>query len=789
MRCAAVRIALKEVLGPSSASKILSYDEGSRAVLLCPVEADKVVEVGGRDDAVRTRISFTTTNKIDSVLKAPGDVLHSAGDLALRRPFGDLGASNDTTIVRGSMVLNKPEKAGRGAIEIWRGHRQSIVFTESSKVGHALLIDHAVAVVSREMSMLDFLEYSKVNPKDHGKCTNLLRGVPILLSHFKDKDGKTFERRKVVYRVSKDSAKSMQISMDDGRSISVKDYYAERYRIRLKYPDLPLIDTSPNPRRGTFFPMELCTVRGGVVRKNLGPKETDEIMNASCLSPQDRFDNVVAVAGTLTGSKSLRDDLGVECSPEPLKVKAEVLAPADVRFSNKSRSSLVRDSVKWDLRDKEVILPNRMRVHEWVVLYVHHRRGPRDGVVENLGQFIRDFQRKYKMQFASDRPAFVKVIPDNHNTRILQGELDKLLKSSAKIRLVFLVVPDEDSTRYLALKHVCDCMKMPSQCIQEKNVLGRGGRPSPQLVANVMLKVNMKLQGMNWDAAFTGGAKLAVDFRTTMVCGMDVHHTGEHGAGAGADATGHVPMTSVVALVASDAEGSYYATVRAVPQRQEVMSMDEMMEMFLERLAKWKETSKGRLPSKILFLRDGVGVAQFQQLVAVELLGIRRALAKAGMPDPPKMCYIVCTKRHHARFFRDVGGTSRSGGPRVDNCDAGTLVDNTVTYSKDFCRFLLPEHDMRDFYLLSHRPLKGTSCPSHYHVILHEFATRPKELERLLYLMCFQFQRSTGAVSMPAPLMHAHLAAFRARYAMKRPDAETRAKLSGLFAATPHWWY
>jgi eukaryotic translation initiation factor 2C len=41
------------------------------------------------------------------------------------------------------------------------------------------------------------------------------------------------------------------------RDITVYDYFYERYKIRLEYPYLPLVQTT----RDGFFPMEVCVLK------------------------------------------------------------------------------------------------------------------------------------------------------------------------------------------------------------------------------------------------------------------------------------------------------------------------------------------------------------------------------------------------------------------------------------------------------------------------------------------------------------------------------------------------
>eukprot|EP01057_Protomagalhaensia_wolfi_P003660 Protomagalhaensia_wolfi_Nauph_80__3659@NODE_3695_length_733_cov_5_730548_g2910_i0_p1_GENE_NODE_3695_length_733_cov_5_730548_g2910_i0NODE_3695_length_733_cov_5_730548_g2910_i0_p1_ORF_typecomplete_len164_score16_90Piwi/PF02171_17/4e25_NODE_3695_length_733_cov_5_730548_g2910_i0115606 len=77
-----------------------------------------------------------------------------------------------------------------------------------------------------------------------------------------------------------------------------------------------------------------------------------------------------------------------------------------------------------------------------------------------------------------------------------------------------------------------------------------------------------------------------------------------------------------------------------------------------------------------------------------------------------------------------------------------------------------------NFYLLSHKGIKGTSVPTRYVVVHDDFVRRPslrgmneRELSltyaHFLYQLCALFSRATKSVSYPAPVYHAHCLAER----------------------------
>jgi eukaryotic translation initiation factor 2C len=117
--------------------------------------------------------------------------------------------------------------------------------------------------------------------------------------------------------------------------------------------------------------------------------------------------------------------------------------------------------------------------------------------------------------------------------------------------------------------------------------------------------------------------------------------------------------------------------------------------------------ARAKLPSKMMYYRDGVSEGQFGKVINEEVRAIERAFEavkkEKKWKDSMKLTSIVVTKRHHTRFYptraEDMEGQAK-------NCKPGTVVDTSVT-SPYF----------KEFFLQSHSGLQGTTKPAHYFVI------------------------------------------------------------------------
>jgi eukaryotic translation initiation factor 2C len=335
--------------------------------------------------------------------------------------------------------------------------------------------------------------------------------------------------------------------------------------------------------------------------------------------------------------------------------------------------------------------------------------------------------------------------------------LDQQLKGAAGagLQLLVLILPEVNTSLYKRIKTLADkeCGIHTVCCVGQKLSKDRG---RDQYIANVALKVNLKLGGVN---QIVEPKNLSIiDQNKTMVVGMDVTHPSPGSAS-------NAP--SVAAMVASvDKHLSQWpAVLRVQKGRQE--EVDAVGVMFKSRLDLWKTKGKhAALPENILVYRDGVSEGQYDMVLSKELTQLRRACEQAyPAPDTkkglPRITVVICGKRHKTRFYP----TTEQDCDRSGNTKPGTVVDRGVTEARNW-----------DFFLQAHAALQGTARPCHYYIVHDEIFRQiyAKQIpppyqniadivEDLTHNMCYLFGRATKAVSLCPPAYYADLACERAR--------------------------
>lgn len=301
--------------------------------------------------------------------------------------------------------------------------------------------------------------------------------------------------------------------------------------------------------------------------------------------------------------------------------------------------------------------------------------------------------------------------PDQEGSYVasMKGIILNVEEGMRENAVTVVLLPKQDPDLYAALKTVCDTMGLRTICF----VLSQDRLfQNDQALSNIALKFSLKTGGRPHQIA-GGICALGND---TMIIGADVTHPS-------ADAWAHCP--SVAAAVGSFDEFAinYTGSMRLQKSRQEVI--EDIGGMTTELLNMYGAKNK-KLPSNIVYYRDGVGEAQYDTIRKMEITAIEQAwmdLKKSGKPASTTTAKITCMvvgKRHHTRFFPK----SQKDADRSNNVKPGLVVDSVITHPYCF-----------DFFLQSHTAVKGTARSAHYFLLRNDMKLDAKQLQELVSLV------------------------------------------------------
>ncbi|XP_044367382.1 protein argonaute 12 [Triticum aestivum] len=623
-------------------------------------------------------------------------------------------------------------------VECWRGYYQSL---RPTQMGLSLNIGTAVPKC--------------VLVTKYGILKKALRGVRVEATHRTDKT--------IRYKItSVSSAPLKELMFDqDGVRVSVVQHFKKQYNYTLKYTNWPCLQAGSDSRP-IYLPMEVCSIVGGQrYSRKLNERQVSSIRKMACERPAQWESSVLEIVNRNNyGNDEYSKEFGMKVMNQLALVDARVLPAPRLKYHESGREKVCNPSVgQWNMINKRMV--NGGSINHWACLTFASRLHPND-----IGMFCRDLAHMCNSIGMEMNMEPCVNITQARRQDTVESAIRNIHRHSAEVltkqglegkqlELLIIILPDISGS-YGKIKRLCETeLGVITQCCLPKNVQ-KGGK---QYLENLSLKINVKVGGRNTvlEDALYKRIPLLTDV-PTIVFGADVTHPA-----AGEDAS-----PSIAAVVASmdwPEVTKYKCLVSSQGPREEIIAdlYTETMDpqrgrvgggMIRELLLSFYRAT-GCKPHRIIFYIDGVSEGQFSQVLLYEMDAIRKACATLQAGYLPPVSFVVVQKRHHTRLFpenhraRDL--TDRSG-----NILPGTVVDTKICHPTEF-----------DFYLCSHAGIRGTSRPTHYHVLLDENRFSADALQTLTYNLCYTYARCTRSVSIVPPAYYAHLAAFRARYYMQ----------------------
>ncbi|XP_049838936.1 protein argonaute-2-like [Schistocerca gregaria] len=533
---------------------------------------------------------------------------------------------------------------------------------------------------------------------------------------------------KRTYRVNsaKSSALRLEFKLDDGRQITVAEYFKREKNYTLRYPKLPCLHVGslnrPNP---IFLPVELCTILPGQVTfRKMTEQQTSTMIRYAATSTGDRMQKInTAIHQANFNKDNGIQEFGIVISDQFESVSARILDAPRIAYNNQ----------------KEV----QPRRGVWRAEHFLRSTPLRNWVIINFGVNIRvdelwSFANLMtsvgsSLGMSIDRPQNLLVMDRRDPASKLYGLLLDCKKSGTELAVVVI---DDKRGVYSQVKQFAELkVGVLTQCLKRRTV----SRQDRATVSNILLKINSKLNGVNHK--LSPPVRPPCLKRPVMIIGADVTHPSPDQR--------NIPSVAAVCASHDPDAFQYNLQYRLQSPRQEIIQ--ELKEIMLSQLKFFYKKTGGLKPERLIFYRDGVSEGQFAVVLREELNAIKaacRTLAGTGTYEPA-ITFLVVQKRHHTRFFPKRPEDSDG---KNNNVPAGTIVDTKITH---------PRHI--DFYLVSHASIQGVSRPTKYRTLWDDSNMSVDELEQLTYYLCHLFSRCTRSVSYPAPTYYAHLAAYRAR--------------------------
>ncbi|KAJ7151373.1 argonaute-like protein [Mycena crocata] len=631
-------------------------------------------------------------------------------------------------------ATERPTSLG-GGLEAWRGFYSSVRPSHRQLMVNVNVCTTAFYTPGNLARAIEDFRQSSFG----ARVNVFVKGVRIKTTHLGYK--------KTVKSVFRLSARAHKFDCAEfGGQISVEDYFFRKYKIKLRFPDMPLVDVGG--QKSNYLPPEVCEILPNQpFRGKLTDEHTANMITVAAKPPNI---NGAAIAGRgldelgyAQGAAPL-GAFGVSIGREMAVVPGRILPSPGIKYGRGNPE--VDDRASWNLR--AVKFQRGGTLQDWGVLIIKDGNGLVEFADANdpeLRTTISGFVKMCEtsgMNVKQAQPSIaVATLPPKNYADPTRGQAIGAIRSAfgtirgnPKPKFVLVILSNGDKHIYAGIKHLADSyLDVATVCVHSGKIRKEKGQL--QYFANVALKVNMKMGGINH--GLDPASMRWLDAKPTMLVGIDVTHPGP----------GSVKGTPSIAAVVASVD-KYFAQYPCSMQIQETKKemVTNLERMMVERLKLFLATSK-TLPQHILVFRDGVSEGQFPIVIAEEMPAMKAAFKQFPQYNP-KLTIVICGKRHHTRFYpTEAGNAANDGNPK-----AGTVVDRGVTAVYEF-----------DFFLQAHGGLQGTTRPTHYYVVHDEIGFTADLLQQLTNSVSYMFARATKAVSLASPAYYADLACERGR--------------------------
>ncbi|XP_023209689.1 protein argonaute-2-like isoform X4 [Centruroides sculpturatus] len=635
-----------------------------------------------------------------------------------------------------------------GGREIWFGHHQSMQLCQWKPM---LNIDKSATTFYKSCSVIEFMfevlnmstenielslrQFRSLTDAERRTLAKEMKNLRVEVTHL------PYPRKYRVRDITRENANNTffirKIDNEDVRC-SVSEYFRTTYR-KLQYPNLPCLNVG-SEKKAVHLPMEVCNiVEGQHCNKKLTEKQTSDMIRYTARPPAQRFNDIKeSINAVLKDFEPFSREFGIRVSPKPVNFTGRVLNAPQITYQQNQAITPFNGS--WDMKGKRFF--TGASIEKWMLLSFSTARFCDENALDNFVRMLINGGRNVGVYFA---PPLVTKRFTHRDGR--PADLLRRAKNMYKdLQLAVIVLPAGNI--YSEIKTVAETeLGLMTQCIKDVNATGR--KCNPQLICNLCQKINAKMGEVN--NSLSQADKPAIFKKPVIIVGVDCTHP------APGDKTGY----SIAAVVGSldSYPSKFTASVRLQHKRQKVEGKTygqdiviDLKEMMKEILLEFFKTTKGKKPEKIIIFRDGISEGEYQNVMEYEMRKIRNACKEMAQEETyePPITFIVIDKRHHTRLLPT---DPRDGVGRPGNVPPGTIVDTNIVHPFFY-----------DFFLCSHIGIQGTSRPSHYTVLWDDNNFTADQLQLLTYSLCHTYVRCTRSISVPCPVMYAHLAAFRAKH-------------------------
>ena len=435
-----------------------------------------------------------------------------------------------------SSFFDYPSGRGKdlgGGVQMWNGSFVSIRPTQWKMM---LNVNTCGAGFYKPQPVVEFLcEFqssqntpTRLDEKQRKKFAKEMNGIKIEPTHVKRKPRK-------CAGLSLKSARE-EVFEHEGEEVSVANYFREKYKKQLEYPDLPCVKIG---QKGSLIPMELCRVSEGQKKQTkLTRQQTQEMIRHTAIPAPDYMQKIMQLIQKLRyESDPYSRDFGISIGKEMVTIQGRVLEPPILIYGPRNRPGKETPQDGSWKNTKPMLDAKELR--EWALISYRHNddrrrvdrkyRGPNfldDRGMADFIYYLVDVGRKKGVR-VNENPCYVEIERGFQDTDKL---FNNLKTRYPNLQLIVVILPVNGDDFYEEVKHCGDIVYgVTTQCIKVEHASSDFTVwRNQEILARLWLQINAKLGGTT--CALDKAVKSPILQKPVIIFGMifDIHTVPYH---------------------------------------------------------------------------------------------------------------------------------------------------------------------------------------------------------------------------------------------------------------------
>jgi len=617
--------------------------------------------------------------------------------------------------------------------KIWNGYTTSVLITER---GLLLQINDKNKIITSMTAYDKMKEIAEKNGNDFNteackrEITSFFKGRTLITQYG---NYRSYKIGDIDFDRNVNNA-TFNIEEKDGtqKTISIKEYYENQYKITFKYEDQPLFIEESKGSKIKYLIPELLYLTGND-ELDLKEREQFKIFTKNKNSPSDKFKKLekgikylsqdekkqIIKNGKnveLPSPNNIRTEWGINFGENFIELNAFCLPKPEIQFADSEFEEVKIINGKFKI--KKVLHPVNFGENNCLLITFKNLVDSAKNDCEQINKAAQAFGLEFTL------PKL--YILENRNKNELTQELEKIDFNNGK-KMAIIVLDHETKNLYPIIKdYIYSQGGIASQCMLHDEKIKEGkSKFSMSYYSAVLNQMVVKAQGELFEIKFCDELSKSA----SMIIGIEI-----------------CKMKDKIKYIVSSSYNKrlnrFYTDSKLSENKES--QIDALLYLLSNALNYYKSTNNDQLPNTIIIYRQGGNENWHEKLLKNEIPELTKFFGGKTIDGCykenyiPKLTIFSVNKKTNLKFFQKLDSEYKS-------VPIGTCIDQEVTTPEIF-----------EFYLQCMEFEKGSSSPTQFLCIYNnnEEITMT-DFEKITFNQSFYRWNSSGPARVPIALINA----------------------------------